>query len=99
MERLLIRVPLLLVEWLNPVGPGAMVLLYHKKPHEGSFLFTVDTMVSNIRLRPGGVPIDEHYAWQVRTLIIPQKTASQFWAGSLVRVPPLALTLIVTYFN
>lgn len=30
MERLLIRVPLLLVEWLNPVGPGATFLLYHK---------------------------------------------------------------------
>ena len=31
MERLLIRVPLLLVEWLNPVGSGATFLLYHKK--------------------------------------------------------------------
>ena len=41
MERLLIRVPLLLVEWLNPVGSGAMFLLYHKKPPRSwvGFLF------------------------------------------------------------
>lgn len=80
MERLLIRVPLLLVEWLNPVGSGAMFLLYHKKLPEGSFLYSYTMFDQNI-------------------FIIPQKTASQFWAGSLVRVPPLALTLIVTYFN
>lgn len=36
MERLLIRVPLLLVEWLNPVRSGATFLLYHKK---GSLAF------------------------------------------------------------
>ena len=35
MERLLIRVPLLLVEWLNPVGSGATSLLYHTNLAEG----------------------------------------------------------------
>ena len=44
MERLLIRVPLLLVEWLNPVGSGATFLLYHKKNRRTLYLSQYGSM-------------------------------------------------------
>lgn len=52
-----------------------------KKPPGGGFLLLSDS-ISNIRLRPGGVPIDEHYAWQVRTLIIARKNRLAVSDGS-----------------
>lgn len=46
----------------------------NKKLPEGSFLrftwtITLRNVISGIRLRPGGAPIDEHYAWQVRSSV------------------------------
>lgn len=61
MERLLIRVPLLLVEWLNPVGSGATFLLYHKK----SLLAEPKAMILTNTLNHLLVIIVPHFAFFV----------------------------------
>ena len=43
MERLLIRVPLLLVEWLNPIGSGATCII----PQKTTALNPTEFLVSN----------------------------------------------------
>ena len=54
MERPLIRVPLLLVEWLNPIRSGAIYLLYYKiTPRRELFSHVIAYAISNTLPRYG----------------------------------------------